>query len=140
MLLSRRCLAPGELDHELVWLSVSIASLGAAASWFALGLPWPRCMFRAITGLPCVTCGSTRSAIEFLHGHFFAAWTWNPLAFCGLCAVILFDVYALIALVAHAPRWRIAFRKQAEKKCMRMVVVAALALNWIYLLAHWRNF
>ena len=54
MRLRVRRLAPGEIDHELIWLSVSLASLGLAAAWLAIGLPWPRCMFHEITGFPCV--------------------------------------------------------------------------------------
>ena len=33
----RRPLAPEETDHELIWLTVSVSSLGLAATWFALG-------------------------------------------------------------------------------------------------------
>src|SRR5205814_9034423 len=77
MQLCRRQLAFGETDHELIWLSVSVASLGLAATWLSLGLPWPQCAFHTITGHPCATCGMTRSAIQFFHGHFFAALRWN---------------------------------------------------------------
>ena len=135
-----RRLAPGETDHELVWLSVAVASLGAAAAWFALRLPWPQCLFHTLTGLPCVTCGSTRSAIAFFHGQFFSAWKWNPLAFGFLCALSSFNIYAFIVLTAHAPRLRIANSSRAEKTVARFLTIALLALNWIYLLPHWRNF
>jgi hypothetical protein len=37
------------------------------------------------------------------------------------------------------PRLRIVLR-HAEKKYTRAVIVAALVLNWFYLLAHWRDF
>jgi len=43
MQLVRRHLVPPELDHELIWLTVSFGSLAFAAIWLALGLPWPRC-------------------------------------------------------------------------------------------------
>ena len=39
MRFSVRRLAPGELDHELIWLSVSVLSLGLAAAWLTIGLP-----------------------------------------------------------------------------------------------------
>src|SRR5207247_9995538 len=85
--LGSRRLAPGEIDRELIWLSVSLGSVVVAAICFALGLPWPRCLFHDLTGRPCVTCGMTRSAIQFFHGHFLAALQWNPLVFAALCGL-----------------------------------------------------
>lgn len=128
-----------EVDYELVWLSASLVSLGIAVAWFTLGLPWPLCVFHQLTGLPCLTCGMTRCGIEFFHGHFFAALKWNPLVFAFLWGVIAFDLYALAAIALRRPRLRILFR-QAEKKYARGVLVAVLALNWFYLVSHWRDF
>ena len=136
----QRQLNPGEIDHELIWLSVSISSLGAAAAWLALGLPWPRCVFHELTGLPCVTCGMTRCAIQLFHGHFLAALKWNPLVFAALCGVVAFDLYALATLTMRAQRLRVSFSTQRAKTSTRVSVIAALALNWLYLLIHWRNF
>jgi len=139
MQICRRQLDSGDIDHELIWLSVSVLSLTAAALWLALGLAWPVCVFHKLTGLPCVTCGMTRCGIEFFHGHFFAALKWNPLVFALLCSVIAFDLYSLATLALRGPRLRIVSR-QAERKYARGVIVAALALNWFYLLSHWRDF
>jgi hypothetical protein len=140
MRLRVRCLAPGEIDHELIWLSVSLVSLGLVAAWLTVGLPWPRCAFHEITGLPCVTCGMTRCGIQFFHGHFVAALRWNPLVFMALCSVIAFDLYALFVLVTRAPRLRMHFPTSTAKAFARTSVLSVLALNWIYLLMHWRNF
>jgi Protein of unknown function (DUF2752) len=140
MQLTRRHLGPTDLDHELVWLVVSFSSLTLAASWWVVGLPWPRCAFHDMTGLPCLTCGMTRSAIQFFHGHFLAALRWNPLVLAGLCGLSVFNIYALAVLVMRAPRIRIARLTCAEKFYARTAIVALLALNWIYVLAHWRNF
>jgi hypothetical protein len=136
----RRPLAPGETDHELIWLTVSVASIGLAATWFALGLPWPRCVFHELTGLPCMTCGMTRSAIRFFHGDFLAASQWNPLVFAALCGLSIFNAYAFIVSATRAPRLRIALWTRAEKKYARIIVITALGLNWVYLLSHWRQF
>ena len=140
MRFSVRRLAPGELDQELIWLSASLVSLALAATWLAIGLPWPRCAFHELTQLPCVTCGMTRCGIQFFQGHFLAAFKWNPLIFTALCGVIAFDVYAIATLVTRAPRLRISFLNDHSNRILRVLVISALALNWIYLLLHWRNF
>lgn len=123
-------------DHELIWLAVSVSSIAAGAAWLALGLPSPRCPFLAITGLPCVTCGSTRSVIALLHGDFLPALRWNPLAFVVLCGLLAFDLYATIVLIGRTVRLRIVDWTARERNVTRIVVVGLVALNWIYLLAH----
>jgi Protein of unknown function (DUF2752) len=135
-----RHLAPGEIDHELIWLSVSLVSLGLAAVWLTVGLPWPRCAFHEITGLPCATCGMTRCGIQFFHGHFLAALKWNPLVCAFLCGVTVYNLYAFTTLAMRTPRLRICFDRPGAKTVARMSVISALVLNWTYLLMHWRNF
>jgi len=49
-------------------------------------------------------------------------------------------VYAVAAVVARTPRLRIHVSTQRAKSFLRVSVLSALALNWIYLLLHWRNF
>ena len=82
----------------------------------------------------------TRCGIQFFHGHFLAAWKWNPLVFMALCSVLVFDLYAFATLAARGPRLRICFDTQTAKTFARITVVSALLLNWIYLLMHWRDF
>ena len=134
MQIVRRPLAPGETNHELIWLSVSSGGLVLAATWLALKLPWPICLFHALTGRPCLTCGATRSAIAFFHAQFLAAFEWNPLAFLCYCALSLFNVYAFATVVMRTPRLRIVRLGASERKSLRGFVIALLALNWAYLL------
>jgi Protein of unknown function (DUF2752) len=135
-----RRLAQGEVDHELIWLSASVSSVILAAAWLAIGLPWPVCIFHELTGLPCVTCGMTRCAIQFFHGQFAAALKWNPLIFTLLCGVIAFDLYAFATLTLRVPRLRIHVTTKRANTFLRVSVISAIALNWIYLLLHWHNF
>jgi hypothetical protein len=65
---------------------------------------------------------------------------WNPLVFAFLCSVIAFDLYAFAVLVTRAPRLRICFHRPGAKIFARISLISALALNWVYLLMHWRNF
>ena len=135
----RRQLAPNELDHELIWLSVSLASFACAGAWLGFGLPWPQCVFHHVTGLPCITCGMTRSAMAFFHGDLLRAFNWNPLIFVSLCGLSIFDFYAFAVVITRAPRLRISFSAAAQNYG-RGTMVGALALNWMYLLAHWQKF
>src|SRR5437016_13411111 len=122
MWLCLRRFAPGELVHELLWLSVSLSSLVAAAAWLALGLPWPHCAFHELTGLPCVTCGATRSAIAFFHGNIVSAWKWNPLVFACFCGLSIINVYGFVVVVTGMLRWWVAFVSQLEQKSTRLMV------------------
>ncbi len=135
MQVNRHSLAPSEIDHELLWLLVSLGTLTLAAFWFAARLPTPHCAFHSLTGLPCPTCGATRAAYQFLHGHFAASFFFNPLAFLAYWTVIAFDLYAVMVLMARAPRFRLKNFSGAQKLFLRSLTVALLLGNWFYLLA-----
>lgn len=106
-----------------------------ALVWFATRLPTPPCPFHALTGLPCPTCGATRAAEHFLHGHFVASFFFNPLAFLAFCAFVLFDLYALAVLLGGTARIRVGQFSPAEKLLVRSLALVLLAGNWFYLLA-----
>jgi hypothetical protein len=129
-----RRLRPGELDAELIWLSMTVASAALGLIWLALHLPFPRCTFLTVTGLPCVTCGATRAAMALLRGDLAAAFWLNPLVFVGMAAVALFDLYALTVLLARAPRLRVAFPTRQARRALVAISCGVLLLNWIYLL------
>ena len=140
MRLSWRHRSGRDLDHELIWLAVSIASIALGATWLALALPWPHCPFFATTGYPCATCGATRCTIAFLHGDLLSAIRWNPLAFAALFGLVVFDLYAAIVLIGRLPRLRIVDWTIAERRMARIAAITLLALNWFYLLAHHDRF
>jgi len=92
-------------------------------------LPWPGCLFLAVTGHPCLTCGATRSTIALFHLDFSGAWKWNPLVFSFLCGLSIFDLYAFAVLVTRAPRLRIVQFTQLEKNFVRLAVIVAFAVE-----------
>jgi Protein of unknown function (DUF2752) len=123
----------GETDHEALWLGVSVAAGVAGVAWLRLGLPRPVCPLHAATGLPCPGCGTTRAIEALLAGDWSAAVMWNPLACVALAGVVLFDLYAVIVLLARLPRWRPC---GPLPPVVRGGVMAAVALNWFWLM--WR--
>lgn len=50
------------------------------------------CIFKAITGMPCLGCGTTRACISFLNGRWLEAFYWQPLFW--LTIPLLFIVVA----------------------------------------------
>jgi Protein of unknown function (DUF2752) len=128
-----RWLRAGEIDHEAIWLGVSLASLALAWLWLRLGLPLPRCPFHEMTGCACPTCGATRCVRFALGGDFGAAFWINPLAFCALGAVALFDSYAATVLALRLPRLRMDALPAWVGRGMRLAAIITIALNWAWL-------
>lgn len=128
-----RRLRGGEIDHEAIWLGVSLAAAGLAWSWTRLALPTPRCPLRALAGIPCPTCGATRCVTHLLHGEWGAALAANPLVFGALAALVLFDLYALTVLAARQPRWR-WMPSPHGAAWLRGALVVAVLVNWAWLL------
>jgi hypothetical protein len=124
-----RRLKPGELDHEVVWLGVSLACAALAFAWVGFGLPGPPCVFHKVTGWPCLTCGSTRCVRLLLQGAFGGAFRMNPFFFTCLLGVAVFDVYAVVVLLGRLPRWR----PERVPLWLRWILLAALLVNWAWL-------
>jgi Protein of unknown function (DUF2752) len=123
-----------EVNHEALWLGVSLAAAVVGVAWLRLGLPRPACPLHAATGLPCPGCGTTRAIEALLAGEWSAALALNPLACAALAGVVLFDLYAGIVLLGRLPRWRPRSPLPAP---VRGGVIAAVALNWFWLM--WRE-
>jgi hypothetical protein len=92
------------------------------------------CPFRAVTGLPCPSCGLLRSASAILTGHPGAAFITNPLA-----AFFLIVVAPTAGSLWGLRRWRgmvvrVAMSRR-ERTAAWTVLIVAVALNWAYVLA-----
>lgn len=123
--------ARGREEEIAALVAVSAAALGAA--WLRAGLPTPRCVFHALTGVPCVTCGATRSFRSLLNGEIFSAILWNPLVALGAITAGILVGYAIVVALFRLPRARIREVSKGDLRWMRALVVTAVAANWIYL-------
>jgi hypothetical protein len=129
-------LAPKETDFEFLFLVVSSVTAVSCFVWLALGLPWPGCWFRRLTGLPCPTCGATRSAFSLAHGDLTAAFRDNPLIFVCYAGTIILNLYCAGVLLFQFPRLRLAGLPSDVKRHLCVLVFAAVLLNWLYLLTN----
>ncbi|HUI66798.1 MAG TPA: DUF2752 domain-containing protein [Nitrospirota bacterium] len=93
----------------------------------------PSCVFRDITGVPCPTCGATRSVVHLARGEFLASFGMNPLvSLCFVIAALAF-FYSLITLIVGIRRIGFILSEQ-EKNIVRSGTVALILANWCYLI------
>ena len=93
--------------------------LGVVAVWLLLGVVslyvyffepgrtglFPGCPFRMLTGYQCPGCGSTRALHQLVHGHFGAAFTFNPLfTIAAPILLFLFVRHSFFIMRGHQPR------------------------------------
>jgi len=115
--------------------AVGLLAAALAAGWFAIGLPRPVCYFREFTGIPCLTCGSTRLVESVLRGDVVAALTWNPLVFFVLLGVGVWVVVSTARWLTGRPQLRVALARN-EQRVLRAAAGVAIAAGWAYLI--WR--
>ena len=124
-------LAPNEPDPELLLLGASAGAVAWAGGWMACRLPLPGCTFRALTGIPCPTCGATHCVLALAHGHVAEAISWNPLAFCAILALMLFNLYSAAVQLGWLPRLRFS-ASATERRIFLLASAILVAANWAY--------
>jgi hypothetical protein len=132
--LTWRALRPLETDHETLWLVVggsAVCLLGVALA--TPGIQLPRCTFKVLTGLPCPTCGVTRTVIALSRFDIGRALYMNPLAAVTCVAGLVYLLYAATVLALRLPRLRPTV-SDVDARRARILVVATLAINWIWLI------
>jgi hypothetical protein len=112
-----------------------IGLLAAAAVWLLRldRIPLTFCLFKAFTGLPCPTCGSTRALGRLFALDLAGALRMNP--FTTVAAVVV-AAWAVVDL-ALMPRRR-ALGLEVSPRLGFALRVGALVLfvaNWVYLVA-----
>jgi hypothetical protein len=115
------------------------AWIGTCVSLAALSrLPflWPACHFREWTGMPCLTCGSTRMLDALLAGDFVEAVMWNPLVFLGLAGVTLWIVVTAAGNVLGLPSRRLVAGRRTRPG-LWLLGAGLVVIDWAYLV--WRG-
>ena len=93
------------------------------------------CPMKAVTGLPCPSCGATRSVMSLAHGDFAAAWSWNPLGY--ILGLLLLTLPVWLAADAWTGRKSLAsayvfLERRLRLRWVAVPVVLLLICNWIW--------
>ena len=131
--LVRRPLIPGEFDAER-WAPPIVLAL-AAAAWvfFRLGLTTPGCLFRKVTGAPCLACGGTRSVRSLAGLDIPAAFFYSPLVAALALGVVAWTLWAVVARLRGDPlRVRLVTDDRGAAQ-LRWLGGLLLVLHWVWL-------
>lgn len=85
------------------------------------------CLLKRVTDFPCPTCGFTRGAFSFLHGHIVQAWLYNPLLYSVLA--LFFVIVAVRVVLARGVRVSLT---PTERRAAWVLALALFFGNWAY--------
>lgn len=127
-----------DVSPEIIWGSVGTFLLAGGATLFALA---PRllgrvtgCVFKAGTGVPCPSCGSTRALESLAAGDLVGALLVNPLAVLALAGGVVYLMYAWLTVAGLIGPLRPGWLTHPMPMALRWGLPSILAANWLYLI------
>lgn len=124
---------PGAVPVGAILAACAIVAIGIVALVPLDRLPFSLCVFKAVTGVPCLTCGTTRALALLGHLDVAGALAMNPLAAAG---VLVLAPWAMADLALMSGRRALVLElSPAAARVARIAVVAAAVLNWVWLVA-----
>ncbi len=98
------------------------------------GIPFLRpCTFRALTGVPCPTCGFTRAFTRAGNLDFVGAWHVSPLGTALFLALAGFVVVGVSRIALRRP-WPSLPKGRKWRRVGMWLLVAAVLSNWGYMI------
>src|SRR5262245_6686084 len=108
---------PGAYPLGLIYLGAALAlALGVGLFHLDRG-PVSFCAFKAVTGLPCLTCGTTRALARFFALDFRAALAMNPLVSSLVLLLVPWGLADLVLL----PRGRAVVMQVSSRSAGRIL-------------------
>lgn len=93
------------------------------------------CMVKKVTRLPCPSCGTTRSVISILHGHFQEAMLSNPFGFIVFGILLLAPVWIVADLILNRNSFFMLYQnmeKQLKKPMVAIPLIFLVLMNWLW--------
>ena len=119
------------IDLGIIYGVIAVLVLVAARYLPVLDIV-PSCVFKQLCGIPCPTCGATRSVAYLAGGDLTAAFLMNPAVPLALTAVL---VLCLAQTSAGLRGSKLSFSLTvAEAALFRTGTVAAFLANWAFLI------
>lgn len=116
----------------LTWVLLSANHLGPEDTSF--------CLVKNVSGLPCPSCGSTRSVLSLFHGDLAGAFYWNPLGFIITITMITAPLWILLDVIRKQDslhRFYCKVEDLMRKKSVFIPSILMIAANWVWNIMKW---
>jgi hypothetical protein len=94
------------------------------------------CLFKEVTGLPCPSCGTTRSLLLLAHGRFRDSFMMNPFGMMLALALVVIPLWMASDTIGRKDSF---YRRYvhlehllSHNKLLAGCAVAIVALNWFW--------
>lgn len=122
---------PGNVEFGLIYGGITLIGI-LAARFLPVYEIVPSCIFKGLFGLPCPTCGATRSILRLAYGDLPGSISMNPMMSLLIILGVLSFAYSLVTLSPLFRRIRVSISVR-EKFMLRACIIALVSANWIYL-------
>jgi Protein of unknown function (DUF2752) len=123
----------GHIEFGVIYGSMALLLIGAARVLPILSIA-PSCVLKGLTGIPCPTCGATRSVVYLSQGDLATAFLMNPLTALGFMAAVPYFFYSVITLIFNLPRIRFILTNR-EKIAVQKTAIMLILVQWAYLIS-----
>jgi len=120
-----------ERQLAMLWSAAAASALILRPVWIAIAPYLRSCALRKWTGIPCPTCGTTRTALALLDFDPGSAVAVNPLA---ATAGVAFIAGGGLALVWVLVRWPMPTFGCRWTRRWTAAAIGLILINWIYLI------
>lgn len=94
------------------------------------------CLFKSVTGIPCPSCGITRSVLLLLQGDIMQALLINPLGILAMALLLIIPIWILLDLVRNKTSMLFVYTQSEElirkQKLIYIPLITLIAINWIW--------
>lgn len=120
---------------------ILIIALIAGYTWLIFSLVNHRfegsgvCLIKSVTGIPCPSCGSTRSVMSILNGDLASAVSYNPLGFVILILMVVLPILLIYDLLLRKALFYNIYLKLEvllRRKIIAIPLILLVLINWIW--------
>lgn len=102
---------------------------------FSLALEPGVCLVKRVTGVPCPSCGTTRSVLSILKGDILEGIQWNPFGIIIILILFIFPVWIISDVLSRNDSLFNSYNQTElflKRKWIAIPAILLVLLNWIW--------